>query len=146
MDSTLEVEEIYSLGSARTPGSAHFGMNWGAEVQHSPVDWNLLGIVLGSAGCAATEADPVRTQAASYMRGLTHCGGQDRLGNVEGNHRLDVPVEVEADRRQAEDGLHVVVPCLWTALHLDHCGADAVLFGRSLLCPIWSFGHHSYSL
>ena len=52
----------------------------------------------------------MRTQAASYMGELSHCGDQDRLGNVEGNHRLDVPVE--ADRRQAEDGLHVVVPCL----------------------------------
>ena len=38
VDSTLEVEEIYSLGSARTPGSLYVGMNRGAEVQYSPVD------------------------------------------------------------------------------------------------------------
>ena len=86
----------------------------------------------------------MRTEAASCIREKPHRGGQDRLSTVESSHRLDDPVE--GDQWHPDDCLHVVVPILWAALHFERRGTNAVLFGCSLICPIWGLGHHSCSL
>lgn len=64
-------------------------MDWAVEAHYSPVHWNLLGIVLGRAGCAVTEANSAGVEAKSCTQERTHCEGQDRWGNVENNHRQD---------------------------------------------------------
>ena len=117
VDMKLEVEDGNSPDLVRMPANLYTDMDRLLPVQHSPVDRNLLGIVLlGSFDCMRTKANLVAAEVENCAKDHCRCGGRGRLGNVEDCHRLNGD-RIGADCCQ-EQGFHGVVPSLWLAHYL----------------------------
>lgn len=102
------------------------------EVHSFPINRILLDTVLGSAGCASRDVSPVGVEVQRCTLEQRLYEAQDRLDDVEGNHRPDD--QVEAGLWQADERLQVAVPSLWVALHLDRRETETMLFVRSSKC------------